>query len=197
MKIIKKVICTLLVASLVLGANVIAFASEPTVDKSHNAALEIDMNSDSFDVTKPYEVSKQIVNDRGETVTIGAVYTPNKDYNPYLRWSSSQNASVGTWTSYYDGSIACSMQYDFDVSRSGSHWKISNGRNLVAHAIISTIEGKSLKINRATSTSAYAAEIMGTCTIKVLDTPIGSAATIDAWIKTTINDSGTLTVSGN
>jgi hypothetical protein len=89
------------------------------------------------------------------------------------------------------------MQYDFDVSRSGSHWKISNGRNLVAHAIISTIEGKSLKINRATSTSAYAAEIMGTCTIKVLDTPIGSAATIDAWIKTTINDSGTLTVSGN
>lgn len=182
---------------MVFGNISTAFAQEiPITDENHNE-LNIDMNSDCFDVTQPYEVSKTIVNDDGEKIVIGAIYTPNQDYNPKLRWSSTKNASVGTWTSYYDGGIACSMSYSFDVSRSGSHWKISNGRNLVANALLSTIESKKLSINRSISSANYPAEIMGVCSIKVLDTPIGSAATIDAWIKTVISDSGKLTVSGN
>lgn len=197
MKINRKIIGIFLVGIMVFGMNIVAFAAEPSVKDEKNVEFEVDMDSENFDISEPYEVKKEIVNDNGDTVVIGAIYTPNPEYNPNLRWSSTKNASVGTWTSYYDGGIACSMRYDFDVSRSGSHWKISNGRNLTASALLSTIEGKSLKINRSTSTSSYAAEIMGTCTVKVLDTQIGSAATIEAWIKTVINDSGKLTVSGN
>ena len=112
-------------------------------------------------------------------------------------WSHSYEATVGTWTSYFDGSIIDGMSYQYDVSRSGTHWKISNARNHVAYCILSTIRDKSLTINRAVSTSTYPAEVMGMCTVEVIDTPIGNLMTVDAWIKTTISDSGVLTVSGN
>ena len=95
-----------------------------------------------------------------------------------------------------NGVYAAISVNDYDVSRSGSHWKISNARNLKAHCILSTIKDKSLTINRSTSTSTYPAEVMGMCTVELIDTPIGHVMSIDAWIKTTISDSGTLTVSG-
>lgn len=196
MNLSKKMTTIILVCSMLWGNVSTAYAQEFPITEENNE-VTVDMNSDCFDVTQPYEVSKTIVNDDGKNIVIKAIYTPNEDYNPTLRWSSTKNATVGTWTSYYDGGIACSMSYSFDVSRSGSHWKISNGRNLVASAILSTIKNKKLSINRSISSANYPAEIMGVCTVQVMDTSIGAVATIDAWIKTVISDSGKLTVSGN
>lgn len=193
-KVIKTLLSVILLVTM-LSNSLVVFADT----KEFSESLQITVNMDSFDITKPYEISKQYTDEEGNIVTVGAVYRPNPDYQvvPFSTWSESYDATVGTWTSYYDGGIACSMSYDFDVDRSGSHWKISNGRNLSVHAVLSTIESKSLTINRSVSTSIYPAEIFGTTTLKVLDTPVGSAATIEAWVKTTVSDSGTLTVSGN
>ncbi len=54
-----------------------------------------------------------------------------------------------------------------------------------------------MSINRSILSANYPAEIMGVCTVQVMDTSIGAVATIDAWIKTVISASGKLTVSGN
>lgn len=195
-KTIKKLIGFILLSTMLLSNSIVSFAASTDSITSETTSLEINM--ESLDLAKPHEISKQYVNENGDIVIIGAIYTPNEDYNPIAPlWSESYNAVVGTWTSYYDGSVACSMSYDFDVNRSGSHWSISNARNFSVHALISTVEAKELKINRAVSSASYAAEVRGQCTLKMLDTPLGSAATVEAWIKTTVNDAGTLTVSGN
>lgn len=191
----KKILSLLVLVSMLLGSSMSVFAAPESPVDVEDSQIEVDM--DSFDITQPYEISKQYTDEDGNVVTIGAIYEPKPSIQPLIKWNKTYKASVGTWTSYYDGSIVASMRYTFDVSRSGSHWKISNGRNLSANALLSTIEGKRLSINRSISTATYPAEIYGECTIKVLDTPIGSAATLDAWIKTTISDSGTLTVCGN
>lgn len=197
-KVTKRLMGVFLLATMIFSNCLTAFAStEESGGNGENSQIIVDM--DSIDITKPYEISKQYIDDDGNTVTVGAVYKPNPDYQvmPHGKWSESHDATVGTWTSYYDGGIACSMSYDFDVERSESHWKISNGRNFSAHAILSTIDSKKLVINRSVSTATFPAEIVGSCTINLMDTQNGSVATIDAWIKTTVNDSGTLTVSGN
>lgn len=189
----RKITSLLLALVLVLSMCIPAFAAEVVTD-TDEATIVVDMNN--IDVSQPYEITKEFVNDRGETVTLRAVYTPAEP-TAVPMWSHSYEATVGTWTSYFDGSIIDGMSYQYDVSRSGTHWKISNARNHVAHCILSTIRDKSLTINRAVSTPTYPAEVMGMCTVEVIDTPIGNLMTVDAWIKTTISDSGVLTVSGN
>ncbi len=189
----KKITSLLLALVLVFSMCIPVFATEVVTD-TDEATIVVDMNN--IDVSQPYEITKEFVNDRGETVTLRAVYTPAEP-TAVPMWSHSYEATVGTWTSYFDGSIIDGMSYQYDVSRSGTHWKISNARNHVAHCILSTIRDKSLTINRAVSTPTYPAEVMGMCTVEVIDTPIGNLMTVDAWIKTTISDSGVLTVSGN
>ncbi len=194
----KKFISSMFACLIVMGYTTTAFAaydlSNEEVITDNDTAIVVDMND--IDVTKPHEITKEYVNDHGETVTLRAVYTP-VDPTVAPMWSNKYDATVGTWTSYYDGGILNGMSYDYDVSKSGSHWKISNARNLTAHCILSSITDKSLTINRSTSTSVYPAEVIGICTVEFIDTPIGHVSSIDAWIKTTISDRGTLTVSGN
>lgn len=195
----KKILCSLLACVMLFGTSTVAFAAESTpagVPEDNDACIVVDFNE--MDMTKPFEISTQYVNEQGETITIGAIYTPNEDWEEITpMWSHDYEATVGTWTSYFDGSIIDGMSYQYDVSRSGSHWKISNARNFLAHCVLSTVRDKQLTINRATSTSSSPAEVMGICTVDVIDTPIGHVMSMDAWIKTTITDGGTLTVSGN
>ena len=87
------------------------------------------------------------------------------------------------------------MSYDFDVSMSGSHWKISNARNLIVGMPLTQISNKSLVIGRSISAIGMPAEVTGSCTLKRSVGVYNS--TIDAWIKTTVSDDGVLTVSGN
>lgn len=201
--IVKKLFSSLLILSIcfVSMGNSLAFAadSETVATKSlvsvqDESAIVVDMNE--IDITKPYEITKETINSRGETVTLKAVYTPAKP-SIIPMWSHEYTASSGTWRSYYDGSIISGMSYEYDVSKYGTHWKISNARNLLAHAVLSTIRDKSLTINRSISAPSYPAEVMGVCTVDFIDTPIGHVVSMDAWIKTTISDGGTLTISGN
>lgn len=193
----KKFISCFLACVVIMSCATTAFAADVNTssNEQHDAtAIVVDMNN--IDVTKPCEITKEFKNDRGETVTLRAVYTPAEP-TAVPMWSHDYEATVGTWTSYFDGSIIDGMSYEYDVSRSGSHWKISNARNLMAHCILSSIKDKSLTINRSTSTSTYPAEVMGMCTVEFIDTAIRHLISIDAWIKTTITDNGILTVSGN
>ena len=147
-------------------------------------------------------MEKQYINDFGVTITIGAVYIPAEETGEIVpfgaeEWSHSYQASEGTWTSYYKGVLIGEMNYDFDVSFTGKHWRISNARNLMVSAMVSEVLDKLLVINRDESYGTLPAEVMGSCTLKFINTPIGPVRTLQPWIKTTISDSGKLTVCGN
>ena len=197
----KRFVCGLIASVMLLGNGVVAFATEKDLQTSTDeASIVIDL--DQIDLSKPYKVEKQYINDAGDKVTIGAVYTPPEKTDSITpfgleEWSHSYQASEGTWTSYYDGSIINQMSYEFDVSHPTSHWKISNARNLVVNMLITQISNKSVVINRSTSSIGMPAEVTGSCTLKIINTPIGPVSTVDAWIKTTVSDDGVLTVSGN
>ena len=191
---LKKLLGVGITFALIVCNSVVSFANEKTPANNNEPMLEVDFST--LDLKTPFEIKEEFVNEKGETETVGVVFTPDPNYKPELRWSETYDATVGTWTSYYDG-IAADMSYDFDLSKSGSHWKISNPRGPWVSVALSSVSDKKLVINRAISAPSYLAEIMGSCTIEVLDVQWGQAATIDAWIKTTVSDSGTLKVSGN
>lgn len=199
----KKFLCGLIAGVLMIESASIAFAASPNVeDVSNNSESAIVIDLSEVDLTKPYKVEKQFINEYGDEVTIGAVYTPQKNteekITPFSReWSHQYQATEGTWTSYYDGSILSQMQYTFDVSKSGDHWMISNGRDFYVSMLITNILNKNLRINRSISSFGMPAEITGSCTLRIGDSPLGTISTIDAWIKTTVSDDGVLTVSGN
>ena len=97
----KKIASLLLALVLVFSVCIPVFATEVVTD-TDEATIVVDMNN--IDVSQPYEITKEFVNDRGETVTLRAVYTPAEP-TAVPMWSHSYEATVGTWTSYFDGSI--------------------------------------------------------------------------------------------
>jgi len=192
---IKKFIGVVL-SILLVGCNSVAAFAEENHGYEGEEAATIEVNFNEIDINKPYETSCEFVNDNGEQVTLRLVYTPEKEHNSMLRWSKEYDAKVGGWKAYYDG-ITTEMSYEFDMSKSGSHWKVSNARNHIASAALSSIKNKKLVVNRAISTKTYPAEIMGSCDVEILDTAIGHLMTVNAWIKTTVSDSGIVKISGN
>ena len=188
----KRMISLLLTLALFMTMSVPAFAVDTT--ETDEDSLLIDLNA--LDLSESIRIEKTIFDENGNEVTIGLSYTPEEpQVQPY--WSKDYEATESTWTAYYNGFIINNMSYEFDVSKSGSHWKISNARNLTASHILATIENKSLTINRAISTPSYPAEVMGMCTVNLIETEIGTLRTWDAWIKSEITDDGVLTISGN
>lgn len=71
----KRFVCGLIASVMLLGNGVVAFATEKDLQTSTDeASIVIDL--DQIDLSKPYKVEKQYINDAGDKVTIGAVYTP-------------------------------------------------------------------------------------------------------------------------
>lgn len=200
----KKVLCGLIASVLVIQSASVAFATTPPDDGAIANSEAIVLDFDKMDMSKPFQIEKQYTNDQGEKVTVGVIYTPapkedsKADASPFSWiWSHTYDATEGTMTSYYDGSIISQMRYTYDLSKPAQHWVISNPRDLFVGALITDISNKSLVVNRSVSAIGKPAEITGSCTLRIGQTPIGAVSTVDAWIKTTISDDGKLTVSGN
>lgn len=185
----KKFLSVFLAASMIVCVSVPALANEPTI--STDSALEINYNE--IDASKPYEISREFVNSEGEEVTVGLIFTPS--VNNGARGSSTDQASVGTWKSYYDG-VTVNLSYEFDMNKSGTHWNVSNMRHFNASSAIARISDKEYQIDRATSTARYPAELYASCMLEILDTGIvGPIATTNPWLKTTVSDAGVVTTS--
>lgn len=150
----------------------------------------------TLDLTHPITITKEQVKDNGEVVIITSEYTPNKHYNSNILSRGTGTASVGSWKTTVSN-IAGSMSFEYDLSKSGSSWKISNARNFSLSVVLSTISNKYLTINRSTSTASFPAEVYANADINVLDTTWGSGATVNAWIKVTVSNSGVITTTHN
>lgn len=165
-----KRISSVLLTSVMLLSTATVFANESNAIESSND-LEIDINS--LDLNDSYYARKEFVNDDGITVIIENTFTPNPNYdpnaiyNPMLK-SNNNPASVGTWNASSQWGMY-GIQYDFDLTKSGSEWTISNGRNLNASGVFVTVSNQNLSIARATSTPSFAAEINGSADMKLFD----------------------------
>ncbi len=197
---LKRIFTLALVGALAFSFTTFAAESDHStydqnIEISNDQISKIDMNK--LDLALPITITKEQTKDNGEVVIITSKYTPNKNYNSnILLKDTTGNATVGSWKTTVSN-IAGSMSFEYDLSKSGSSWKISNARNFSLSVVLSTISNKSLTINRSTSTASYPAEVYANADINVLDTTWGSGATVNAWIKVTVSNSGVITTTHN
>lgn len=177
----------LLSCVLMAGASTPVFASEaakaflPPESRIHT---EIGLNS--MNLSKSFSETTQYTDENGTPVVITVSYTPA----PATRGSSTATASSGTWTSKATYGVI-SMSYQFNLSKSGSEWKITNGRNLNYSGVLCSFSNPRLRISRSVSTSSSPAEINGSVTAK---TAVNSAVCL---LTTKISHSGTVTTIWN
>ena len=93
--------------------------------------FSVDLNN--FDESQPYSETLHFEKD-GQPVTVTLSYTPPLTRDP---------ATEGTWKS--DAFLGLSQVWitDFDLSKSGSQWKISNARDLNTYCVGGTVEDES------------------------------------------------------
>jgi hypothetical protein len=170
-----------------------AAESQITPDLSVLEKAVIDIDMDSIDISQPYTETKQYKDEEGNPYTLEMKFTPS----PITTFGSESNpASVGTWTSSFNG-VVLQMSYQFDVSKSGTHWKISNARNHSYFGVFVTFSNAKLSISNSTSSSSSPAEVNASVDMKIFDNawiPVGSSVGL-MW--TTISDGGTMTLNWN
>ena len=174
----------LLLTLIVLwGVNPVISAQAQANDES----IEIELNN--MDLSQPYSESNTYIDENGNEYTTTLSFIPSKT-------RSSNPASVGTWTSKYDG-FGMNMSYKFDVSKSGTQWKISNARSHTYSGIFLKFTSPKLYISRAVSTNSFPAEVNAEVTVDYLDNQWVHLYT-NTWIMyTTIDSGGTMTVYNN
>lgn len=201
MKKILKIITSLALGfSLFVGfspttSNATAGQSTPTVDLSTNT--HVDFNISSVDPTEPFIQIRQYKDAEGNPYTIGMRYTPSDNITP-LSGGSSDSVKVypDTWTASYDG-MAINMSYDFDVEKSGTHWKISNPRNHQYSGWFTTFSDAKLSISRATSAASFPAEINASAEAKIFDNMWIQIKSATCLLWTKITDGGLITTYYN
>lgn len=152
-------------------------------------ASQIDLNE--VDLNESFSLTENYTDSNGTLITIISEFEPC----PQTRGSSTSTASVGSWKSSVTyGYIE--MSYEFDLSKSGSQWKISNGRNFYYSGYFCTFSNPSLKIARAVSTSTYPAEIDAAVTASVGTSSINTGDTV-CLLNTKVSSSGTVTTTWN
>ena len=184
---LKSFSCFLLSCVLMAGASIPAFASENTkafLPPDSSIHTETDLNR--MDLSKPFSETEQYTDENGTSVIVTVSYTPA----PATRGSSTTTASSGTWTSKATYGVI-SMSYQFNLSKSGTEWKITNGRNLHYSGVLCSFSNPSLRISRSVSTASSPAEINGSVTAK---TAVNSAVCL---LTTKVSHNGTVTTIWN
>lgn len=154
---------------------------------SEETLVEKDLNL--LDLSMPYSETTQYTDEQGKLCTLTLNFTPA----PQNRGSSTNNASVGTWTSSFTAGII-NMSYTFDLSKSGSQWVISNARNHKYSGAFMTFSNASLYISRSTSTASFPAEINASVFVSVFDNQWFVISQSTATMYTTVSSSGTMTL---
>ncbi len=190
----KKIISAIIISTVLMSTSV--FANEVSNSKT-NQSIEVQNFSNAekviatkdvskLDLDKPYIEINEFTDENGDIVTITNTYVPNK----LTKGSSTNTASSGIWTSRCTTGIM-SMSYRFDLSKSGSSWKISNAREHLYSGLLTEFTNPLLKISRATSTSSYPAEVYATVQVEFA----GSSST--CLLRTSISNNGIMTTYWN
>ena len=135
-----------------------AFSALAADSPEQRQTFSVDLNN--FDESQPYSETLHFEKD-GQPVTVTLSYTPPLTRDP---------ATEGTWKSDAFWGVA-GMDYRFDLSKSGSQWKISNARDLNTYCV-----------GRATSTSSKAAEVTGSMRANV----VGGVGTLSFALRTEV-----------
>lgn len=182
-------------AIMLVAMSTTAFASETLPNpnpKPVTTPVSIDADLESMDFTKPFSDTTVVYDDNGKPITMTLNFVPA----PQARGSSTNDASAGTWTSEVDYGII-QMSYKFDLAKSGSQWKMSNGREHQYRGLFCKFSNDSLKISRATSTNTYPCEINAKVDADVFDNawiPLYSGT----WLMTTtVSSGGKMTLTWN
>lgn len=178
---------------MLVAMSATAFASESAPNaKPVSTPVSINTDLESIDFTEPFSDTKVVYDNNGEPITMTLNFVPA----PQAKGSSTNDAYAGTWTSEVDYGII-QMSYKFDLEKSGSQWKMSNGREHQYRGLFCKFSNDSLKISRSTSTSTYPCEINAKVDADVFDNtwvPLYSGT----WIMTTtVNSGGTMTLTWN
>lgn len=104
-----------------------AFSALAADSPEQRQTFSVDLNN--FDESQPYSETLHFEKD-GQPVTVTLSYTPPLTRDP---------ATEGTWKSDAFWGVA-GMDYRFDLSKSGSQWKISNARDLNTYCVGGTVE---------------------------------------------------------
>ena len=181
---------------MLVATSTTAFASE-SLSSTKPVTTSVSLNADleSIDFTEPFSDTTVVYDDNGQPITMTLSFVPA----PQTRGSSTNDAYAGTWTSEVDYGII-QMSYKFDLAKSGSQWKISNGRDPQPGGkdfMSGKFSNDSLKISRSTSTNVYPCEINAKVDADVFDNawlPLYSGT----WLMTTtVNSGGTMTLTWN
>lgn len=159
----KRVMVLFLALFMTLSLSNYVFASNVN-SNINDIGLELKIDIDSLNLDIPYTSIQEYVRDDGVIIINELIYTPN---------NSRTTPSVGTWrttcTWKFLGLTTMEMSYDFDLSKSGSEWTMSNGRNLHYFGSFVSFSNSDLSITRATSTPIYPAEINGAVDTTIFD----------------------------
>lgn len=157
MNTIKKFMSMVLVAIMSLGMCFSTFAA-PT-------ATTLSYDLDSYDLTTGFTETKKVMDQQGRVVEITNTFTPKEK----TRGSSTEDATEGTWESYMNYGLY-GMSFTFDLAKNpGGGWTISNAGNLNLYAFVVQVENSSVTIERATSSAASPARVVGKATCTLFD----------------------------
>lgn len=127
---------------------------------------------------------------RKSSGSLQALYTPA----PKTRGSSTTTASTGTWTSH--AQLAdWYISYQFDLEKSGSQWKMSNGRNFKYTGTIIGFSNADLSISRSVSTNTFPCEINGTVRANHFDNQWVQIIETTWTLTTTVDKNATMTTT--
>lgn len=197
MKRIRKLLCVTICLVMVLGMSSNVFAKEKKPPKA--GGISINTNLKSMDLSRAYSKTYSFTDSQGELVTLELNYTPSSSNDSGIGTlgTVTNPASVGTWTSTVNYSGLLSMSYKFDLDKSGSQWKMSNARSHTYSGLFCKFYNNNLKISRALSTSTYPCEINGSVDAHVFDNAWIPLYTATMLMTTTVNSSGTMTLTWN
>ena len=183
----KKIMSVSLALIMCLSLSIPAFAV--SAEDTNNPAESISVDIQSIDTTRPHSYSKTF-NDNGKEVTIELIYEPSVQTRS---GSSETPAYEGTFTTKYTG-VGIGMSFKFDLSRSGSQWKISNARDHSYYGVATNFSDPSLKISRAISTNSYPAEVNSSVQASLVAEIVYSTT----WLlSATVSSSGVITTYWN
>lgn len=182
----KKSIRYLFLLCVLLLSTTKTYAATPNehLDLLDETKQNIELNH--FDFNDPYFETTTYGNE-DEEITITTTYLPSL---------TKETASVGVWKSEVRhkilGVTVMVHSFRYDVSKSGSQWKISNPRDHSYSAPFTTFADPKLSVGRAVSTSSLPAEASASVYINVFDNSWVTVMSGTKGLRVTITSGGTL-----
>ena len=191
---LKKISCAVMSFVMLFAMSTSVFAAEKTTEdfSTPQKSIVCQTNLDEMDLSKSFTLTESYTDNNGTPITITSTFKQALQ----TRGSSTTTASAGSWTSKASYGIV-GMSYEFDLSKSGSQWKISHGRNFSYFGALCKFSNPQLKISRAVSTNSSPAEIDSSVVATVSIPGGGTAGSSVCLLNTKVSKSGVVTTTWN